>query len=72
MDHFGICFVSGARPGFISSIDTGLLLVGFFSVEPEASESLSVLKHSEAQNDNFQVLKDKGNVFGRLVGFGGG
>ena len=32
---------------------------------------LLVLKHFEAWNDNLQVLKDKGYVFGRLVGFGG-
>ena len=38
----------------------------------EASDLiLLVLKHFEAWNDNLQVLKDKGYVFGRLVGFGG-
>ena len=71
MDHYGICFVSGTRPAFISSIDTGFVACGFLSVEQEASDSLSVLKHFEPWKENLQVLKDKGYVFGRLVGFGG-
>ena len=65
-----VLFLAHVQPLFqVSTQD--LLPVGFLSVEQEATDSLTGLKHFEAWNDNLQVLKDKGYVFGRLVGFGG-
>ena len=69
-DRICFLFLAQVQPSF-QVFTQDLLLVGLLPVEQEASNSLSDLKHFEAWNDNLQVLKDKGYVFGRLVGFGG-